>query len=53
MSEKITIPSNVLLIGIVIYFSFGNSDLGSTTKDVTYTNNLGELETQTITKEII
>lgn len=51
LREKIIFPLNVVLIGAVLYFSFGNSDLGSTTKEVTFTNNLGELQTQTITKE--
>lgn len=51
LREKIIFPLNIIFIAVVLYFSFGNSDLGSTTKEITYTNNLGELETQTITKE--
>lgn len=51
LREKIIIPLNILLIGVIIFFVFGNSDLGSTTKEVTFTNNSGEVETQTITKE--
>lgn len=51
LREKIIFPLNAILIAVVLYFAFGNSDLGSTTKEVTFTNNLGELETQTITKE--
>lgn len=51
LREKIIFPLNVILIAIVLYFAFGNSDLGSTTKEVTFTNNSGELQTQTITKE--
>ena len=49
--EKIIFPLNVVLIAVVIYFGFGNSDLGSTTKEVSIKNDLGEIETQIITKE--
>jgi len=51
LREKIIFPLNVLLIMVVTYLGFGNSDLGATTKDISYTNNAGELKTQTITKE--
>ena len=51
LREKIIFPLNVLLIMVVTYFGFGNSDLGATTKEISYTNNEGELQTQTITKE--
>ena len=49
LREKIIFPLNVLLIMVVTYFGFGNSDLGATTKEISYTNNEGELQTQTIT----
>jgi hypothetical protein len=51
LREKIIFPLNVLLIMVVTYFGFGNSDLGATTKEISYTNDAGELQTQTITKE--
>ena len=34
-----------------MYFGFGNSDLGATTKEISYTNDAGDLEKQLITKE--
>ncbi|MBO3117430.1 hypothetical protein J4050_11770 [Winogradskyella sp. DF17] len=49
--EKIIIPLNFVLLGVVLYFGFGNSDLGATTKEISYTNDEGGLETQVITKE--
>ena len=51
LREKIIFPANVLLLGILIYFIFGNSDLGSTTKEVSFTNEFGDTQTQIITKE--
>lgn len=51
LREKIIFPLNVLLIMVVTYFGFGNSDLGATTKEISYTDNAGELQTQTITKQ--
>lgn len=51
LREKIIFPLNIVLIAVVIYFGFGNSDLGSTTKEVSIKNDLGEIETQIITKE--
>lgn len=51
LREKIIFPLNVFVLFLVMYFLFGNSDLGSTTKEVAFTNELGALETQTITKE--
>ncbi|MBT8304889.1 MAG: hypothetical protein KJP09_10495 [Bacteroidia bacterium] len=51
LREKIIFPLNVLLIMVVTYFGFGNSDLGATTKEISYTDNSGELQTQMITKE--
>lgn len=51
LREKIIFPLNAILLAIVLYFSFGNSDLGATTKEISYENALGELETKVITKE--
>ncbi|WP_299224116.1 hypothetical protein [uncultured Psychroserpens sp.] len=51
LREKIIFPLNIVLLIITLYFGFGNSDLGATTKNITYENDLGEVETKTITKE--
>jgi len=51
LREKIIFPLNILLIMVVTYFGFGNSDLGATTKEISFTNDDGELTTQLITKE--
>ena len=51
LKEKIIFPLNLVLVSIVLYFGFGNSDLGATTKEVSYTNDEGNLATQVITKE--
>lgn len=51
LREKIFIPLNIFLLIIALYFGFGNSDLGATTKNISYENEIGEIETKTITKE--
>ena len=51
LREKIIFPLNIILVFTALYFGFGNSDLGATTKEISYTNISGELETKTITKE--
>ena len=51
LREKIIFPINLILIAIVTYFGFGSSDLGATTKEISYTNDAGDLEKQLITKE--
>ncbi|WP_296382873.1 hypothetical protein [Winogradskyella sp.] len=51
LREKIFIPLNIIILIIGLYFGFGNSDLGATTKDISFENDSGELETKTITKE--
>lgn len=51
LREKIIFPLNLIILFIVLYVGFGNSDLGATTKEITYTNEEGELESKTITKE--
>ena len=32
LKEKILIPLNIILLAVALYFGFGNSDLGATTK---------------------
>ncbi|WP_299122546.1 hypothetical protein [uncultured Winogradskyella sp.] len=51
LREKIFIPLNLVLLVIGLYFGFGNSDLGATTKNISFENETGEIETKTITKE--
>lgn len=51
LREKIIFPLNALLLMVILYLFFGSSDLGSTTKQISYTNKFGATETQTITKE--
>lgn len=51
LREKIIFPLNVILLIVVTYFGFGNSDLGATTKEISYTNDEGTIATQLITKE--
>ncbi|RNC87064.1 MAG: hypothetical protein ED556_06475 [Winogradskyella sp.] len=51
LREKIIFPLNFILLAVVTYFGFGNSDLGATTKEISYTNDDGVLATQLITKE--
>lgn len=51
LREKIIFPLNIILLIVILYFGFGNSDLGATTKKVTYENSEGQVETKTITKE--
>ncbi len=51
LREKIIFPLNVVLLFGVLYIGFGNTDLGATTKEISYTNDLGEVEKTLITKE--
>ncbi|WP_299364808.1 hypothetical protein [Winogradskyella sp.] len=51
LREKIFIPLNFIILFIALYFGFGNSDLGATTKKINYTDDQGEAQTKTITKE--
>jgi hypothetical protein len=51
LREKIIFPINFILLAIIMYLGFGNSDLGATTKEISFTNDSGELEKQIITKE--
>lgn len=50
-SEKIIFPLNAVLLAAVLFFAFGNNDLGATTQSVDYASVLGENKTATITKE--
>ena len=51
LREKIIFPVNLILIMVVTYLGFGNSDLGATTKTIEYTTEAGEERTAMITKE--
>ena len=51
LREKIIIPLNVILLIVGLYFGFGNSDLGATTKKINYTDEQGLAQSETITKE--
>jgi len=51
LREKIIIPLNIALLAIGLYFGFGNSDLGATTKEIEFTTESGQTQTKTITKE--
>lgn len=51
LREKIIFPINVLLLFGIIYIGFGNTDLGATTKEISYTNAEGEVKKTRITKE--
>lgn len=51
LREKIIFPLNLVLLFVALYMGFGHSDLGATTKEISYTNANGDLETKTITKE--
>lgn len=51
LREKIIFPLNIVLLSIGLYFGFGNTDLGATTKLIDYTTENGEQKTALITKE--
>ena len=51
LKEKILIPVNIILLAFILFIAFGNTDLGATTKKVTFENSIGNLETKTFTKE--
>lgn len=51
LKEKILIPLNIILLSVALYFGFGNSDLGATTKEINFTDEEGKAQTKTITKE--
>ncbi|WP_040253889.1 tetratricopeptide repeat protein [Psychroserpens mesophilus] len=51
LREKIIFPLNIILLSLGLYFGFGNTDLGATTKSIDYTTEDGEQKTTVITKE--
>ncbi|MDT0552534.1 tetratricopeptide repeat protein [Urechidicola vernalis] len=51
LREKIIFPVNIILILVITYFGFGNSDLGATTKTIAYTSEEGNQASAVITKE--
>ena len=51
LREKIIFPTNVVLVLIGIYFGFGTTDLGATTKEIAVVDSFGEMTQTTITKE--
>lgn len=51
LREKIIFPLNIIMLIVVMYFGFGNSDLGATTKEISYTDDSGALQKKLITKE--
>ena len=51
LKEKIVFPANLILLIVVIYIGFYNSDLGATTKEISYTNSEGELEKPLLLKK--
>lgn len=51
LREKIIFPLNFLLMIVVVFVGFSSSDLGTTTKEISFTNANGELEKTLITKE--
>ncbi len=51
LREKILIPLNVIVLCLVLYFGFGNTDLGATTQEISYTDEQGTQQSQFITKE--
>ncbi|WP_350291975.1 hypothetical protein [uncultured Croceitalea sp.] len=51
LREKIIFPTNIILLAVGLYFGFGTSDLGATTKEVKYIDTEGHITETTITKE--
>lgn len=51
LREKIIFPLNLILLATVLYFAFGNTDLGATTQEIKYTDEAGVAQKKTITKE--
>ncbi|MDW3652794.1 MAG: adenylate/guanylate cyclase domain-containing protein [Bacteroidia bacterium] len=51
LGEKILFPSNLILVGAVLFFIFRTTDLGATSKDITFTDLDGGVVTKTIIKE--
>jgi len=51
LREKIIFPTNIVLLIVGLYFGFGTSDLGATTKEVNYFDSNGKIAETIITKE--
>jgi class 3 adenylate cyclase len=51
LREKILFPSNFILVGAVLFFMFRTTDLGATSKNITFTDADGNEVTQTIIKD--
>lgn len=51
LGEKILFPSNLILIGGLLFFMFRSADLGATTKFITLTEEDGSVVTETVIKE--
>lgn len=51
LREKIIFPLNIILLIAGLFFGFGNTDLGATTKKINYTDEEGFSRSATITKE--
>ena len=51
LREKIIFPVNIVLLTVVLFFVFGNKNLGATTKTIKYQDEQGKQQTALITKE--
>ena len=51
LREKIIFSINIVFIAIGLYFGFGTSDLGATTKEIVFTNEVGTVIRRQITKD--
>jgi class 3 adenylate cyclase/tetratricopeptide (TPR) repeat protein len=51
LREKILFPSNFILVGAVLFLMFRTSDLGATSKNITFTDVDGSEVSQTIIKD--
>jgi len=51
LGEKILFPSNLIIVGAVLFFMFRTTDLGATTKEIQYTTADGTIQNSTIVKQ--
>ncbi|MDT0558764.1 hypothetical protein RM697_08900 [Ichthyenterobacterium sp. W332] len=51
LREKIIFPLNIFIVAVGLYFGFGSTDLGATTKEINYTDDQGSAQKAIITKE--
>ena len=49
--EKILFPTNLIILGAVLFFMFRTTDLGATSKNITFVNADGQEETRNVIKE--